>query len=215
MDNVLLDPLPREWNGYEINTWFQIGIQVFIARYDRELSFMEKSDVILSLLFEDEDGNMREHPSGMELEECVLWFLDGWNHDRPSKNKDNVRLVDFDVDQWRIFADFMHVYGVNLNESDMHWWQFCGMLWNMPFKHSSFLNVIDIRRKKITSKMGREEREAILEAQGIYGLDQAVQKEYTPEEAEKIDRFDKIREQQREARKKRREQEELFRNLVR
>ena len=28
MFNVLLDPLPQEWNGYPIDTDFQTGIQI-------------------------------------------------------------------------------------------------------------------------------------------------------------------------------------------
>lgn len=28
-------------------------------------------------------------------------------------------------------------YGINLNEADLHWWEFMGMLWNMPERQSS------------------------------------------------------------------------------
>ena len=30
MINVMLDPLPSEWNGYEVNTDFRVGMQVYI-----------------------------------------------------------------------------------------------------------------------------------------------------------------------------------------
>ena len=76
---------------------------------------------------------------------------------------------------------------------DMHWWMFNGLLWNMPYKQSSFQQVIEIRRKKITSKMGKEERQAIKEAQEMYALEQPEEKkEYTEDEKTKIDEYDQM-----------------------
>ena len=57
MNNVLIHPLPDEWNGYKINTWFQVGIQVSLIYYDEELTNLEKSSLIIELLFEDEDDD--------------------------------------------------------------------------------------------------------------------------------------------------------------
>lgn len=213
MINVMLDPLPEEWNGYEVNTSFRIGIQVYIAQYDKDMNDFEKMDVITHLLFDD-----RDHPYGEELDQCIAWFLNGWYTDNVIPSKDKRRLVDYDVDQWRIYADFRQIYGINLNdlgvepiyddqghavldengyqivrEVDMHWWMFNGLLWNMPYKMSSFMEVIDIRKKKITSEMRKKEREAIAAAQKIYSIDQPEQKkEYSPEEAEKIDEYDRM-----------------------
>lgn len=213
MINVMLDPLPAEWHGYEVNTSFRIGIQVFLIQYDKELNEYEKSDALVHLLFDD-----REHPIGCELQECVEWFLNGWFHDKTGSSEDKRRLIDYDVDQWRIYADFRQIYGIDLNdlgvepvydgrghavldengcqivrEVDMHWWMFNGLLWNMPHERSSFMQVIEIRRKKITGKMGNEERKAIYEAQKIYALEQPEEKkEFTADEKAKIDDYDRM-----------------------
>ena len=188
MINVMLDPLPTEWRGYEVNTSFRIGIQVFLMQYDKELNEYEKSDALIWLLFDD-----REHPDGEELQECVEWFLNGWFHDKTGSSQDKRRLIDYDVDQWRIYADFRQIYGIDLSLDDMHWWMFNGLLWNMPHERSAFMQVIEIRRKKITSKMGREEKKAVQEAQQIYALDQPeVKKEYTEDEKGAIDEYDRM-----------------------
>ena len=188
MINVMLDPLPDEWHGYEINTSFRIGIQVLLVQYDKELNEYEKSDALIWLLFDD-----REHPDGEELQECVEWFLNGWFHDKSGSSQDKRRLIDYDVDQWRIYADFRQIYGIDLSLDDMHWWMFNGLLWNMPHERSAFMQVIEIRRKKITSKMGREEKKAVQEAQQIYALDQPeVKKEYTEDEKGAIDEYDRM-----------------------
>lgn len=147
MNNVFLDDLPEEWNGYKVNTDFTIGIQMLQAKYDRALTDYEKSDMFVWLMFADADENreeyLRDHPQGQGLGECVEWFLSGWFHDNPNPDGDKTRVVDYDVDQWRIYADFRQIYGIDLATVDyMHWWMFCGLLWNMPYKLSSFLQVV-------------------------------------------------------------------------
>lgn len=191
MINVMLDALPDEWNGYKVNTSFRIGIQIFLVEYDKELNEYEKNDVLVSLLFDD-----REHPFGEEFQKCVDWFLNGWFTDKPGTSKDNRRLIDYDVDQWRIYADFRKIYGIDLSLEDMHWWMFNGLLWNMPYKQSSFMEVIDIRKKKIKSKMSAEEKKAIKEAQEIYALEQPEQiRKYSDAEKAKIDEYDRMMEE--------------------
>lgn len=190
MDNVLLTDLPTEWNGYKVNTSFRIGIQIFMLMQDKSISSLEMVNIILSLLFEDERG-IREHPVGDELNNCLMWFLNGWNHDKSRKTSENEHVIDFENDQWRIYADFRQIYKINLNEEDMHWWEFCAMLWNMPAKLSSFMQVISIRKKKINSSMSAEEKKCILDCKYTYGLDEE-ERSYNDDEKAKIDEYDRM-----------------------
>lgn len=197
MSNVLYEPLPEEWHGYPINSFFQIGIQIYLASEDSSLMDFERVQIIKELLFP------AEAPPPEEMQECIGWFLNGWCHDRSLQEKEKRKLLDFNRDQWRIYADFRQNYGINLNEADIHWWEFMGMLWNMPDRQSSFLQVIEIRRKKIKAKMSREEKEAIRQAQYIYGLEKTEDKkkrEFTMEEKGKIDDVDRLRERMKEKR---------------
>ena len=63
MFNVLMDELPTEWEGYQVNTWFQIGIQVYQVYEDDGLSDFEKNDLIIQLLFSNEElcGKFRKN----------------------------------------------------------------------------------------------------------------------------------------------------------
>lgn len=200
MNNVLLDELPEVWNGYKMNTSFRIGIQIFLIQEDVTLEDYERVPLIISLLFEQDDEEL-VFPTGEELGECIQWFMNGWCHDKSPLETDKRRIMDFDIDQWRIYADFRQIYGINLNESDLHWWEFMGMLWNMPQSQSSFLQVVDIRRKKIKAKMSKEEKDAIKKAQYVYGLDGGSSKqkrEYTEEEMQRMDDVDWIRTKMKE-----------------
>lgn len=191
MFNVLMDELPTEWEGYQVNTWFQIGIQVYQVYEDDGLSDFEKNDLIIQLLFSNEDGTMREVPK--ELNDCILWFLNGWNHDHAVQDDDHTRKMDFDVDQWRIYADFRNNYGINLNEADLHWWEFMGMLWNMPPERSSFLQVIDIRTKKPRKEDSAEYKKALERAHRVYDLEQKKSSpKYSKEEEQSIDAYDRM-----------------------
>lgn len=196
MNNVLLDYLPTEWNGYEVNTWYQVGIQIAQVQNDDDLAESERIQLIVELMFSNEDGTLRDFPIGNDFVECVKWFMTGWNHDKESKEKNRKILVDYDIDQWRIYADFLQIYGIDLNKSGMHWWMFNGLLWNMPYRNSSFMNVIEIRKKEIHSKMSKEEKASIQKAQEVYGLGTVDKEEtYTSEEIEKIDEFDRMMEE--------------------
>lgn len=206
MENVMLEPLPDTWNGYKINTDFRIWLQITILQYDKELNDYEKSLAIIYLMFGELDSEtVRAHPEGRELQECISWFLNGWYHDKTVESQSNKRLIDYDIDQWRIYADFMQIYHIDLSIADMHWWKFNGLLWNMPRRMSSLMDVIEIRQKKIESYMQSKEKEAIRKAHEIYDLDQPEEKkEYTDDEKKKIDEYDRMMEEIR----KRKESEE-------
>ena len=184
MNNVLIHPLPDEWNGYKINTWFQVGIQVSLIYYDEELTNLEKSSLIIELLFEDENesGNlyMRDHPQDIdELEDCIKWFLNGWYHDRQPSESDKKRLVDYNIDQWRIYADFRQIYGINLNEADMHWWEFynllCGLSDKCILNRIRFVrnfDVSEIKDSKEREKWIRQKEEVALKHENNKSLEE-------------------------------------------
>ena len=190
MFNVLLDPLPYEWNGYEVDMDFQTGIQISQCLADEELTNTEKVATALSLMF------IRERPTDAEeIQEALTWYMNGWNHDNVSsgKKKDETVLMDFDIDQWRIYAAFRKQYGIDLNRQKLHFWVYMGLLSNL--EECSFTRVVSIRDKKIDSKMSREEKTALSKAKKMY----AIKKEIAETEEEKaereaaIDVFNKLR----------------------
>lgn len=193
MSNVLYEPLPDTWNGYKINTDFQIGVQLSLCMEDEELTDYEAMQYAIFLLFSEDDGTLRDFPEEeSELQECFEWFLAGWNHDNTSdKQKSSERIMDYFVDQGRIYADFRQIYGINLNNCCLHWWEFQWLLWNMPRKLSSFLQVIDIRTEKPKKSATPEVREAIAAAKKVYALSNRKQR-FTKEQEEKIDQYDEL-----------------------
>lgn len=191
--NVLMENISNEWHGCEVNTDYRTGIRIIQVLEDKDLLQEEQWQLILLLLFQNEDGSVRRHPDWQEFPELLTWLIAGWNHDNTPQEKKKQRLIDYDVDQWRIYADFIHVYGIDLANVKMHFWTFQGLLWAMPRQHSSFLQVIEIRSKEPRKGASREERDAIARAKEIYSLAQpAEEKAYTQDEIDRIDAFDRM-----------------------
>jgi hypothetical protein len=214
MFNVLLDPLPTEYRGFPIDSDFQIGIQIMQALEDGELSRQEGQAVALSLLFlqEDAQGNQLPLPDAETALEGLVWFLTDWNHDHNSK-VDNTRITDFDIDQWRIYSAFKQHYGINLNIDKLHFWEFMGLLTTLP--ECAYTRVIDIRAKKITSKMGTDEKKAYTELKKVYALDQPNEVEYTDNQKAAIDEFDRMMEEQKKIRESKKLAAKAFKDMVR
>lgn len=190
MFNVLLDPLPEEWKGYRINTDFSIGIQMQQALEDESLSAYEKYSVCAEMLFADKIPD-----NWGDIAEAIEWFLTSYNHDNPGKKqKQKNKMMDWDVDQWRIYAAFRSQYNIDLNTEHLHWFIFMGLLTNL--EECTFQRVIDIRQKKVDSKMGSEQREHIKELKRIYGLNEARAEESEEERKERmaaVDEFNRLR----------------------
>lgn len=177
MLNVLLDRLPTEWDGYKIDTDFQTGIQVSQCMADKEFSEQERFHTAVNLLFCD-----KKPPIGDAIK-CVNWFLSGFVHDNHEKlKKNNKPVMDFDIDQWRIYAAFKAQYDIDLNKDRLHWFAFMGLLTNL--KECAFTRVIDIRQKKIDPKMPRETKKAVIEAKKVYELSNTDEVELSMEEKE-------------------------------
>lgn len=191
MINVMLDELPEEWEGYQLNTSFRVGMQIMLIEEDKELSKREKVYIIMDLLFKnDRPENVRD------IEACLDWFINGWNHDNftgkkpQAKKKKVARQMDFDRDQWRIYSAFLSQYRINLAEEDMHWWEFMGLL--SCLDECAYTKVIEIRNKQIESGMSPKEKQAIKQAHEIYALEEEVD-ELTPQERERYENFMKYR----------------------
>lgn len=189
MFNVMLDELPDSFEGYQIDPSFRIGIQIHQVMEDRDLTNQEKYITSLGLLF---PGIFPETVE--DQERAIEWFLSEWNHDKSKKSKDTTKVLDYDVDQWRIYSAFKSQYGIDLNTANMHFWVFMGLLTTLD--ECAFTKVVDIRLKKITSKMGKEEKAAISKAKSIYGLEQPKEiasEEEKQKQQEAIEVFEKMR----------------------
>lgn len=181
MWNVMLDELPEEWNGYPIDSDFRTGIQISQCLADEEFSETERFYKAVDLLFLD------ERPYNGEAAKALEWFLSEYHHDNNTGKKSEVVVMDFDIDQWRIYAAFMNQYHIDLNTAEMHWFTFMGLLSNL--NECSFIHVMNIRGKKLTPKMSAEEKNAIREAKKIFEIKPPKEERLSATEQKAVDEF--------------------------
>lgn len=209
MFNVLLDKLPTEYKGFTIDSDFQVGIQIMQILEDEELSQQERISTALSLLFSEEDNEML--PDITTAVEGLMWFLTDWNHDN-NKSDDKGKVTDYDIDQWRIYSAFRNQYGINLNTDKLHFWEFMGLL--TTFDECAYTRIVDIRSKKITSKMGKEEKNLYKHLKEVYALKQSKMVEYSDEQKKAIDEFDRMMEEQKKIRESKKLAKKEFENIT-
>lgn len=193
MINVFLDTLPTVWESgdgveYKLNTDFRIGIQLFLLQQDPELMEEEKAVLMTELLFDYDRTDFTTYkniPPKTEHEDVYKFFLYGWNHDGDSGERETRRLMDFDVDQWRIHAGFLEKYGINLKTTDMHFWEFMGLLTSLT--ECAYTRVIDIRQRNIDPKSDKEVINQLIKAKSVYELPEIMSIEQQIEEDEIIE----------------------------
>lgn len=173
MFNIMLDELPEDFEGYPINTDFRIGIQIEQLLADGIAGGREKTEKICELLF----SGIIPH----DINAAVEWFLTGWYTDNPAKSKETQKIMDYDKDQWRIYSAFKNQYEIDLQTDSVHYWKFMGLISNL--EPCAFTRVMDIRGKKITNNMAKEDKAALKKAKEIYQLEQ--QEENSEESYEK------------------------------
>lgn len=200
MFNVMLDRLPTEYKGYPINSDFRIGIQIFQLLNDDDFADSEKFYKAYDLLFLDEDRETGESvpfkdengadiplPDIQTAQDGIQWFLSDWYTDNPVKSsREEKKDMDYDVDQWRIFSAFLTQFGINLNEIDMHFWVFMGLL--STLNECAFTRIVDIRTKPIDPKMAPSDKAELKKVKERYALED-VEEQMTPKEKEDYDAF--------------------------
>ncbi|MCI6710170.1 MULTISPECIES: Gp15 family bacteriophage protein [Eisenbergiella] len=196
MYNVLLDPLPEEWNGHQIDPAFQNGIQIMQLMEDEEITEREKVLLAADLLFLDPLETIQEALDG------IVWFMGGWNTDRPDADeKKEDPVMDWDIDQWRIYSAFRKQYGIDLNnlgkhcvgyqlqdkklipvyeDNILHFWAFMGLLTTLD--DCAFTRVADIRAKKLEGKMDLKEKAFYRQAKKRYAIGRQEEREKETEE---------------------------------
>ena len=168
--NVLMDDLPEEWNGCGLNTDFRNGIRIIQVMGDEEFSTMERLEYATELLFEELPASREDCLQGL------LWYLSGWNQDgKVKEDKDDVIVMDYDIDQWRIYSAFLKQYRIDLSRAEMHFWVFMGLLTSLD--ECSFTRVVNVRTMKLDSKMPQKQREALKKAKQMYRIDQNGQED--------------------------------------
>jgi hypothetical protein len=153
--SLLVDELPSSFGGQFFNSSFKAVLKYFDI-VEEKGDMEERARRVMDLFFPEglPDGD----PSGF-----IASFIN------PEEGKGGKKLFDFRHDSALIYASFMQTYGIDLIKNDLHWWEFLALFKGLT-DDCIMRRVMDIRSKKINTKMSAEERQRIVRAQADWAL---------------------------------------------
>ena len=154
--SLLTDTLPVTFDGQYFNSDYRAAL-LFFDILESKKSEEEKAIEVMDLFFPK--GKPKSDPS-----DFIERFINPYGEKEESK-----KVMDFRHDAGLIYASFYQSYGIDLTTIKLHWWCFLELLKGLP-SDTIMQRVIDIRTKKISTKMSPEERQSIVRAQSYYSL---------------------------------------------
>ena len=192
MFNILVDMLPRDYEGYLINYQYFTGILLIECLKDREKIFennrngnLEKIYTAFNILYGNGIPDLEKALEGLD------WFLNcGEPHGSKSAGKE---YFSFEQDSRYIYSAFRVKYNINLaTEKDLHWFEFI-YLFN-DLSKTAFREIVNIR--SMTSKdmkgYSKEMKSRIMEEKRKFALKKDNIEKLSTEEQDKVDEFYKM-----------------------
>lgn len=159
--NILTDALPEsvDISGvmYQINTDFRTCLKTIMAFEDPELTPQEKSSLLLSNLYPEIPSDIKQ-----AMAQANLFLNGGKVNDDENENEPPLRVYSFSKDANFIFAAFRQTHGIDLQQADLHWWEFLALFMDLG-QDTTFCQLVSLRKRIKTGKANKEERAAARE----------------------------------------------------
>lgn len=175
---------------YSINTDFRVAIECNEIALDKDIGDYERALAVIFKLYGEKGLNdFENHEKLLELAQKFLSI------NKNSDNNDNDEPdMDFVQDMDYIKASFMSDYNINLDDREMHWWEFFNLingLSSSEIGNCCVLNrVRNLRTYDVSQIKDKKEREKIVKAKKQVAL-KTNEKEnnLTKEQEESMRRF--------------------------
>ena len=181
-DEALPEAVEVDGNVFSINASFRIVLKILRVIEADDILDWQKPFIMLNEFF---GKNQPEPQAGID---AFMRFL---YRDKVIKRESTDRppAFDYEIDAQEIYASFLILYGIDLLDSDIHWWQFCALLDGAIWADSPIGKKVRRReelRKADPSKC--DDPQAVREAQEALRLDTKLNRA----EQEERDRIYKV-----------------------
>lgn len=116
------DPLPTAYKGFALNTGHRTILRIIRMLRDPEIDEKDRPGILSGMFFA---SGKRPGRSGTLM--AFDWFVTCGKTDR-DETTEGVRDMDYEQDAQEIYAAFRQLYGIDLMETELHWWQFSALL---------------------------------------------------------------------------------------
>lgn len=151
--NILLDDLPKKINDVPINCDFRAMLLFELMISDPKVSDDTKVQLAISYLYLQPVSDLQQAIDGL------LWFYRcGVPKDKNANGKkSNDRAYDFEQDASLIYAAFRQTYGIDLNETYLHWWKFSALFMALP-EDCMLSKIMGYRTMDLSQYKGKEKQ---------------------------------------------------------
>ena len=193
--NLLTDNLPEEIDGIPIDTDYRNMIKLDQLILDESVSSGDKFLLALNLLYQEPVPDLQKAWDGL------LWYYGlGAAPEKPENRptKKSKTVFDFEQDATLIYAAFLEVYHIDLQQTPLHWWAFLALLSALP--ESCPMGKIMQYRAMDTSKLKGAEKKRVQEIQRAFAIRQKRRAEKMTLEERNAAILAKAHQRQKEAR---------------
>ena len=175
---------------YKINTSYKVAIKCQEVATDESIGDYERTLAIIYLLYGDEGIDNPKHYSKL-LEKAKIYLSCGENETNEQELENNTPDFDYKQDIKLIQASFKSDYGIDLNDTEMHWWDFFWYL-NGLTENCVLNRVREIRTYDISQIKDAKERKKIEQAKKRWQLKTNHKINITQRQQNGVDTFYKL-----------------------
>ena len=147
-------------------------------------SVEKKIPKILSLIFYELPPN---------LNDAFIAMMEFYSREKKGRGKSgeskNKAVFDFEYDADLIYAAFLQQYGIDLSDSDMHWWKFRA-LFNGLSEDTHFTKVVQYRGIDLSKIKDKDMRREYMKLKSAYRLPE--KRSEAQKEADMVSSFEKM-----------------------
>lgn len=179
--NLIIDELPRalklKGSVFPIRTDFRIGMLFEMMIESRELSDREMARQAFRLWFEEEQiAAIARQDVVREALDGIIWFYSCGKRDEEKEKQGEKkpgefgrRIYDFEIDAPLIYAAFRSQYGIDLQEAQLHWWQFTALFSGLH-QDEQIMQIMGYRSVNLAEIKNKDERRRLAKLQARYAL---------------------------------------------
>lgn len=171
--SLLLDKLPAQHNGFFINTDFRVSVMFELLMQDMAISDENKILTAFRLYFDNYTGNLEKAFKNYSSAcETMIWFYT-CNTDvkqTTKKGANNTKAIySYEFDDKYIYSAFLEQYGIDLTETDMHWWKFKALFSSLS-EDTKFVQIMRYRATDLSKIKSKEEKDFYKKMKKLYAL---------------------------------------------
>jgi len=178
--NILTDTLPESVvigdKDFAIRTDFRACLKTIMAFEDPELTPQEKASILLSNLYVDLPSDTEQ-----AIAQANLFLNGGKVNDNDGES--GQRVYSFSKDANFIFAAFRQTHGIDLQKTNLHWWEFLSLFMDLG-SDTTFCQLVSLRKRVKTGKATKEERQAAHEMGDLIDVPEFDDRTLAEKEAE-------------------------------